>query len=52
MNPKIKARIRRALNPSHTREAVHFHLARDGRPFVCDVSRCDSPALTVDDLGA
>jgi hypothetical protein len=31
-------------------ETVHFHLDRDGRAFVCDVARCDSPALTETEL--
>jgi hypothetical protein len=52
MTSNIRARIRRVLNPSQTREAVHFHLGREGQPFVCDVSRCDSPALTLDELDA
>jgi hypothetical protein len=52
MNSSLRTRIRRVLNPSQTREAVHFHLSREGRPFVCDVSRCDSPALSLDELDA
>jgi hypothetical protein len=50
MTPKINARIRRMLVAPPAREAVHFHLHHDGRPFVCDFPRCDSPAFTLDDL--
>ena len=31
-------------------EPVHFHLASDGRAFVCDVDACDSAALTLGEL--
>ncbi len=28
---------------------VHCHIGGDGRPFVCDLSRCDSVGLTIDE---
>ena len=52
MPSKIKNSIGRALRgpvrPSA--EPVHFHLASDGRAFVCDIDACDSAALTLGDL--
>ncbi len=50
MAKTINAKIRRALGPRSTQQQVHFHLQHDGRPFVCDVPHCDSPALTVDEV--
>jgi len=29
-----------------TQDHVHFHAGSDGRPYVCDYQRCDSPGLT------
>lgn len=29
---------------------VHFHADAQGRPYVCDVARCDSAALSVREL--
>jgi hypothetical protein len=52
MTSNLKAKISLILNPPHPRDAVHFHLRHDGRPFVCDLSRCDSPALTLNELDA
>jgi hypothetical protein len=52
MTSSVRAKISRMLNPPHPREAAHFHLRHDGRPFVCDVSRCESPALTLNELDA
>jgi hypothetical protein len=40
--------LRRPVRPSA--EAVHFHLASDGRAFVCDIDACDSAALTLGEL--
>jgi hypothetical protein len=38
--------LRRALaSPAH--DDVHFHLDTDGRAFVCDHHRCESPGLSV-----
>ena len=52
MPSKIKNSIGRALRgpvrPSA--EPVHFHLASDGRAFVCDIDACDSAALTLGEL--
>jgi hypothetical protein len=52
MTSRITASIGRVLRPASipTREAVHFHLHHDGEPFVCDLSRCDSPAVTLGDV--
>jgi hypothetical protein len=52
MASKLKNSIGRALRIS-TRppaEPVHFHLASDGRAFVCDIDACDSAALTLSEL--
>jgi hypothetical protein len=52
MASKLKNSIGRALRvptPDRT-EPVHFHLASDGRPFVCDIHACDSAALTLGEL--
>jgi hypothetical protein len=38
------------LASEFTSEAVHFHLHHDGRPFVCDLDRCGSPALTLSEV--
>jgi hypothetical protein len=27
-------------------ETVHFHLGNDGLPTVCDIARCESPAIS------
>ena len=52
MPSKFKNSIGRALRgpvrPSA--EPVHFHLASDGRAFVCDIDACDSAAVTLGDL--
>jgi hypothetical protein len=52
MPSKLKNSIGRALRgpvrPSA--EPVHFHLASDGRAFVCDIAACDSAALTLGEL--
>jgi hypothetical protein len=52
MPSKLKNTIGRALRVpvSHPAEPVHFHLASDGRAFVCDVDACDSVALTLGEL--
>jgi hypothetical protein len=52
MASKLKNTIGRALRvPTRTTpDPVHFHLASDGRAFVCDVEACDSAALTLGEL--
>jgi hypothetical protein len=49
---KLKNTIGRALRVPIRRPAdpVHFHLASDGRAFVCDVDACDSAAVTLGEL--
>jgi hypothetical protein len=41
--------LRDALSIGQRRdgEQVHFHIGGDGRPFVCDHTRCDSVGLTL-----
>jgi hypothetical protein len=41
--------IWRTIRPPFTRgrTSVHFHIDADGRAYVCDYARCDSPALTL-----
>ncbi|MGA9857043.1 MAG: hypothetical protein WBQ18_04220 [Solirubrobacteraceae bacterium] len=52
MRTKITASIRRALQSSPAAHSdVHFHTDAAGRPFVCDVVRCDSAALSEGELG-
>jgi hypothetical protein len=52
MPSKLKNSIGRALRGSirPTAEPVHFHLASDGRAYVCDFHACDSAALTLGEL--
>jgi hypothetical protein len=52
MPSKLKYTIGRALRVPIRRaaEPVHFHLASDGRAFVCDFDACDSAAVTLGDL--
>lgn len=54
MPAKLKNSIDRVLRGSTRRPAdpVHFHLASDGRAFVCDIDACDSAALTLGELQA
>jgi hypothetical protein len=51
MTKRLARSIARALSPKPAREDVHFHLDSDGRPFVCDTARCESPALSHHELG-
>ena len=53
MTSEIAASVRRALRltPTRMRDDVHFHLDTNGRPFVCDFHRCDSPSLSPGELG-
>jgi hypothetical protein len=49
----IATTIRRALRP-HRRTAdagVHFHVGGDGHAFVCDLERCESPSLSLREVG-
>jgi hypothetical protein len=52
MPSKLKNSLGRALRVPIRRPAdpVHFHLASDGRAFVCDVDACDSAALSLSEL--
>lgn len=51
MTRRLAASIARALRAEPAHERVHFHLDADGRPFVCDVDRCESPALSLGEIG-
>jgi hypothetical protein len=51
MTRRLAASIARALRTRPSHENVHFHLDSDGRPFVCDVDRCESPALSPGEVG-
>lgn len=49
MTSRIAAPIGRAVRRAvctSSHDDVHFHVDSDGRPFVCDYRRCDSPGLT------
>jgi hypothetical protein len=50
MTSRITASLRHILTPALGQENVHFHLHHDGVPFVCDLDRCDSPALTLGEV--
>jgi hypothetical protein len=43
-------RIMRTPSPTSVHE-VHFHADGDGRAFVCDHHRCESPKLSGQELG-
>jgi hypothetical protein len=43
MKHRIAKSIARAVSAKPERVDVHFHLDSDGRPFVCDIARCESP---------
>ena len=53
MSLKFGASLRRALRVERTTpvEDVHFHSGPGGRVYPCDVVRCDSPHLTVREIG-
>ena len=53
MSLKISTSIRRALRVDRTTPMadVHFHAGPGGRPYPCDVYRCESPHLTTGEIG-
>jgi hypothetical protein len=51
MTLRMAATVARALRASSSRENVHFHLDSEGRLFVCDYDRCESPGLTPGEVG-
>jgi hypothetical protein len=52
MRTKLTAPLRRALAFEWRQpHDVHFHTDGDGRPYVCDVARCDSARLTTREIG-
>ena len=52
MRTKLTAPLRNVLGFERRRPSdVHFHTDAAGRPFVCDLGRCDSARLSVRDLG-
>jgi hypothetical protein len=50
MTSSLTRSIRRMLTSRPRQAPLHFHLHRDGRPYVCDFARCESPALTLVDV--
>jgi hypothetical protein len=46
MTSKFRTTVRRMLTTSPTTAGVHFHIHRDGVPYVCDFARCESPGLS------
>ena len=50
MKHRIAKSIRHAFLTKPA-EDVHFHLDSDGRPFVCDTVRCESPSLSHSEVG-
>ena len=51
MTRRIANTIARAIHGDSTQDHVHFHAGSDGRPYVCDYQRCDSPGLTRREVG-
>jgi hypothetical protein len=51
MTRRILASIARTWRAKANDQHVHFHLHSDGQPFVCDVDRCESPALSAGEVG-
>ena len=51
MKSPIAVSIARVFRASPDHEHVHFHADSDGRAFVCDYYRCESAALTHDEVG-
>jgi hypothetical protein len=51
MKQRIAGSIRRAFLTKPAHEDVHFHRDSDGRVFVCDAVRCDSPSLSHSEVG-
>ena len=51
MKHRIAKSIARAVSTKRSHEDVHFHLDSDGRPFVCDTVRCESPSLSHAEVG-
>ena len=51
MKYRIAKSIARAVAAKPEHADVHFHLDSNGRPFVCDTARCESPALSHGEVG-
>jgi hypothetical protein len=49
MTKRFASSIRHAvrLMSAPPQEHVHFHADTDGRPYVCDFHRCESPRLAL-----
>ncbi len=49
MTSEITTMIRHAIgaSPEPQDADVHFHIDSNGRAYVCDFDRCDSPALSL-----
>ncbi len=52
MKHRIAKSIARARLRKRSHEDVHFHLDSDGRPFVCDNVRCESPSPSRGEVGS
>jgi hypothetical protein len=53
MTSRLRSALLRTIRPRTSRpvDDVHFHLGGDGNPFVCDLQHCQSPALSLSDMG-
>lgn len=51
MKFRIAKSVARVVPAKPAHADVHFHLDSDGRPFVCDTARCESPALSHAEVG-
>ncbi len=52
MKHRVAKSIARAVSARPEHEDVHFHLDSEGRPFVCDTARCESPGLSHREVGS
>ncbi len=43
--------IVRVLRGEPRQNQAHFHTGSDGRPYVCDYDRCESPSLSGPEVG-
>ena len=51
MMHRLADSIVRVFRAEPTPDQAHFHAGSDGRPYVCDYDRCDSPGLSGPEVG-
>jgi hypothetical protein len=52
MKYRVAQSIARVVSAKPEHEDIHFHLNSEGRPFVCDTTRCESPGLSPREVGS